>query len=468
MKAPGWICSMAACVLLHALSPGIAHAGRAPGRPWLVPPDPTRLTSPDLRTIEVDGLEIRWVQAPAPSFEARLLMPIPDDMPVAASLLQSVLFRTEGTSACPGAEWPVCLAREGVAFDAAVDADFLTLTVRSDAEQAREALALLGELVVHPRITEQGLSRARLTLREWVASRLNDPLAVATDRLFRQLFGAHPYASQIEYAAIASISFEDMSHWRRITACPDRSLLVTAAPVGEDTLRAWVASSFSGWQSCTDDEATDTPRGLVTPVPDATGVRLEAHLAGDRTAVAVGRALDVSDCEQVAVAGVVAQLVSQRLRNVAPADADVGAEARVYRAGGAWWAWAGASSADDTDSLWEATARIRRGEVTRREINEAVRAEIAVTLEAADSLAVLAALEARSARSSTCAAGPSSYLAWLQKVSPGRIAVLAQKLLDLETLVVVSCGPQSGMPGDTGTAVGLDDTPEPGAPPPHP
>ncbi len=439
MKQPGP--STAALVVALACFAS-ALTARAAVRPWVVGPDPVRLQPLPLTSIDLGtGLRLLWTRSPAPLFEASLILAAPPDVPSLALLIQSARFRVEGTSSCPGPAFTECLGRNGIRLDVAADADTITLTVHALAEKGPEALAMLGEMVVRPPITGEGLAVARSALQSLVAERGNDPVSVATDRLFQQLFGAqHRYAGALDYGDLADLSVEQVSAWTREMVCADRALLVVSSPFPGTTIGAWVSSAFDAWQGC-DDAGTEQPPAPDIPASAQTGVRLEGYLETRDTALVVGRRLDPADFESVAAARVVARILARAVGAPEGASERAGANVQVYRGAGVWWAWTSALEPTEVARLWDETMRIARGEVTDREINQAIRAEIASVLRQMDGTGALASLEARCTLWSDCPVEPVRYLSWLQAATPRLVKARARTLLSVDSLVVVRCGP---------------------------
>ena len=159
---------------------------------------PALFRPPQLRhTMLTNGVDV-WTGAHhrAPVLTLKLLLPVgaaddPENQHGLAALTADIL--DEGTCQLTDVDLHKALTCIGAHLGIVVSSDATTLTLTTLAKHAREAIALLLDVVTHPRLSSDDIDRVRDLRRNRILQMRQVPSAVA-DRVFiKSVYGSHPY-----------------------------------------------------------------------------------------------------------------------------------------------------------------------------------------------------------------------------------------------------------------------------------
>jgi zinc protease len=159
---------------------------------------PALFRPPQLRhTTLTNGVNV-WTAAHhrAPVLTLKLLLPVgaaddPENQHGLAALTADIL--DEGTCQLTDVDLHKALTRIGAHLGLAVSSDATTLTLTTLAKHAKEAIALLLDVVTHPRLSSDDIDRVRDLRCNRILQMRQVPSAVA-DRVFiKSVYGSHPY-----------------------------------------------------------------------------------------------------------------------------------------------------------------------------------------------------------------------------------------------------------------------------------
>ncbi|MFQ5534041.1 MAG: M16 family metallopeptidase [Sphingomonadales bacterium] len=131
-----------------------------------------------------------------------------------------------------------------MSFDAG--RDHFTASMRTLSENRDQAFDLLGLALTAPRFDDDAVARIRGQVQALLASRAEDPNAIASRRWYQGMFGAHPYGRSMEGTAetVAALTVDDLRGFvtSRI-ACDNMTIAVVgdidAATLGDVLDRAF-------------------------------------------------------------------------------------------------------------------------------------------------------------------------------------------------------------------------------------
>ena len=159
---------------------------------------PALFRPPQLRhTMLTNGVDV-WTGAHhrAPVLTLKLLLPVgaaddPENQHGLAALTADIL--DEGTCQLTDVDLHKALTCIGAHLGIVVSSDATTLTLTTLAKHARKAIALLLDVVTHPRLSSDDIDRVRDLRRNRILQMRQVPSAVA-DRVFiKSVYGSHPY-----------------------------------------------------------------------------------------------------------------------------------------------------------------------------------------------------------------------------------------------------------------------------------
>ncbi len=152
-------------------------------------------------------------------------------------------------------------------------------------EHFERAVALLGDHVIHPRLSEDAFRTVRAQLLAELPGRLASPEYVAKRTMEMALLPVgDPALRQPTPATVSSLDVDDVRAYHRRVFRPDLTTVVIIGHVTPNAARAAVERSFGAWTADGAKPATDPPPvppsgAAVRVVPDTARVQDEVQLA---------------------------------------------------------------------------------------------------------------------------------------------------------------------------------------------
>jgi zinc protease len=157
-------------------------------------------------------------------------------------------------------------ARIGAHLDTDVSSDATVLTVTCLARFAQQALSLMADCVVRPRLLEADFDRLR-ELRLTRLVQIRDMASAVADRAFMQLvYGAHPYAHMAlgTEEALRQMTIDDVRAFHQRLYGPSAATLVAAGDIAAGNVREMVEDAFGSWAN-PGAQALSADAALVPP-----------------------------------------------------------------------------------------------------------------------------------------------------------------------------------------------------------
>lgn len=238
-------------------------------------PRPFAAPAPHVTTLD-NGLRVIVAQRPTlPLVTIELLVRAgaetdPPDLAGLADMTATLLTRGTATRTAPQiADAAEALGGE-LASGAGWDRSQVSLTVTRP--HAAAALALVADVVLHPRFAPRELERARHQAQDHLAVTLGDPGSLARLAVDRVAFGAgafgHPAAGTPGSLTRITRSAVRVQHqtWYR----PDNATLILAGDIDPDAAHALAVEAFGAWRRppapLPSPRAGGSPPGVPTPV----------------------------------------------------------------------------------------------------------------------------------------------------------------------------------------------------------
>jgi len=209
--------------------------------------------------------------------------------------------------------------------------EFSWLRLEMPADRWREGVALVAEMVVHPRLAPDDVEAVRGEILDLLSREAVSPSATARGLLAAQLAPGHPQSSAVlgDPASIGSITVEDLRAFHGAYVTGKRTIVTASGPVDPETVARAVAEAFGDL-----GPGADLP--VVAPPPiTPPGLRAEATLGKEQAYLALGYLFDAEpkDREALDVAGA---MLSDRLSFTLREERGL-----AYSMGASFGPWAG-------------------------------------------------------------------------------------------------------------------------------
>ena len=174
----------------------------------------------------------------------------------------------EGTGTLSAIDVNAAFARIGAHLETDVSADATLFTVTVLARFARQALSLMADCVIRPRLELGDFDRVR-QLRLTRLVQIRDMPSAIADRAFMQVvYGTHPYAHMAlgteESLRQLTIETVKMFHSRMYRA--SSATLIASGDIGADEFSNMAEDAFGSWlNSCQTPESFWRRRSYLTP-----------------------------------------------------------------------------------------------------------------------------------------------------------------------------------------------------------
>jgi predicted Zn-dependent peptidase len=263
-------------------------------------PEPGRAAAfvfPDIdKSTMPNGLRVWTVRHPAiPVVTLRLLVKRGSATDVAGKAGLAALtvdMLDEGSGGRSAIEMHEALARIGAQLDSDIGPDTTVMTITTLSRFARTAVAILGDMIARPSLTDGDFARVR-QLRLHRLTQLRDVPAAVADRTFaRLLYGDHPYGHSPlgTERALASMTIDEVRTFHSSVLRPSEATLVVAGDCDHGSISKYVEEAFDDWRGTAAADSppasvsTQPPRLNVIPRPGASQSELRlGHVAVARS-----------------------------------------------------------------------------------------------------------------------------------------------------------------------------------------
>jgi zinc protease len=167
----------------------------------------------------------------------------------------------------------------GMQFDTQVDEDAARVSVDFLKKDTDAALALLGDVLLHPTFPESEVKKKIAQEQDSIRSAKDEPREVIQFYFMKFLYGEHPYGrpSSGDERSLANISRDDIVAFYRSHYAPGNTILAVAGDFDPSAMQSKIAQTFGGWSG----KASHAPpvpvtkpvtgkRVLLVDKPDAT------------------------------------------------------------------------------------------------------------------------------------------------------------------------------------------------------
>ncbi len=128
---------------------------------------------------------------------------------------------------------------------AGVDATDVSISTRSD--KAKEAFAIMSDVVQNPAFAKEELSRAQRETLDNLEVQLSTPRTVGGFAMTRALYGAGPYGGVVTRKSVTALTPEQLNGFHKTYWRPDNAVLVIAGDVTPEAGFALAENAFGAW-----------------------------------------------------------------------------------------------------------------------------------------------------------------------------------------------------------------------------
>ncbi|MBI1330409.1 MAG: insulinase family protein [Alphaproteobacteria bacterium] len=161
---------------------------------------------------------------------------------LAASLLD------EGAGKYNSNAFHVALSDRAIQLSSSAERDWMIVTLVTLKQNAKDAFALLGTALAHPRFELGTVSRVRGQIVAGLAQDEEDPGSVAAKGFFKMFFRGHPYAHPANGTpeGLGAVAPQDLQQFARTHWVRAGAKIAVSGDVDEATLQALLKSAFGG------------------------------------------------------------------------------------------------------------------------------------------------------------------------------------------------------------------------------
>jgi zinc protease len=154
----------------------------------------------------------------------------------------------EGTVTLTSQQLAQDAARMGSTLDVNVSADQSKIGLDVLQEFAPDAVRLLADVLVHPRLPEAELARLKNDMLRKIALQNSQPQTIAFIRFRKILYGDHPYATVVPTdAEVNKLTMQDVKDYYSSNFGAQRSHLYVAGKFDTAAVKKAIADSFGTW-----------------------------------------------------------------------------------------------------------------------------------------------------------------------------------------------------------------------------
>ena len=168
----------------------------------------------------------------------------PANKPGLAAFASAML--DEGAGPYSSEAYQSALSERGIRLSAQPDRDWMTVTLVTLKENAKDAFRLLGVALSKPHFDSDAVARVRAQMLASLQQDEEDPSSVAAKGFYTRFFAGHPYGHPIDGNAgsVAAITRDDLRNFAREHWVRGGMHVAVSGDVDTATLKALLASAF--------------------------------------------------------------------------------------------------------------------------------------------------------------------------------------------------------------------------------
>jgi len=170
----------------------------------------------------------------------------PENLPGLSDMMSHLL--SEGTETRTSRQIAEEIERLGAALSVGSTSDFNTVAASSLSIYADEVLELLADVTLRSTFPQNEVDLARENTKQLLIQQRAQPNFLASERMAKVIFGAHPYSSiSPTEEMLDALTRDDLLSFRVSTFIPNNAELIVIGNFEHDALMARIEALFAGW-----------------------------------------------------------------------------------------------------------------------------------------------------------------------------------------------------------------------------
>jgi len=170
----------------------------------------------------------------------------PENLPGLSDMMSHLL--SEGTETRTSRQIAEEIERLGAALSVGSTSDFSTVAASSLSIYADEVLELLADVTLRSTFPQNEVDLARENTKQLLIQQRAQPNFLASERMAKVIFGAHPYSSiSPTEEMLDALTRDDLLSFRVSTFIPNNAELIVIGDFEHDALMARIEALFAGW-----------------------------------------------------------------------------------------------------------------------------------------------------------------------------------------------------------------------------
>src|SRR3989441_1333226 len=170
----------------------------------------------------------------------------PENLPGLSDMMSHLL--SEGTETRTSRQIAEEIERLGAALSVGSTSDFSTVAASSLSIYAGEVLELLADVTLRSTFPQNEVDLARENTKQLLIQQRAQPNFLASERMAKVIFGAHPYSSiSPTEEMLDALTRDDLLSFRVSTFIPNNAELIVIGDFEHDALMARIEALFAGW-----------------------------------------------------------------------------------------------------------------------------------------------------------------------------------------------------------------------------
>lgn len=152
----------------------------------------------------------------------------------------------EGAGKLNSQEFHTALSNRAIRLSVSVERDYMIVQLVTLSENAKDAFALLGQALAHPRFEAEAINRVRTQILSSLQQQDEDPASVAGRVFFHVYFHDHPYGHDVngDPKSVMSIQAGDLKAFAAAHWVQPGTKIAVSGDVNEATLQALLKTAF--------------------------------------------------------------------------------------------------------------------------------------------------------------------------------------------------------------------------------
>ena len=184
----------------------------------------------------------------------------------------------EGTQKRTSREISEAIEFVGGSLSASAGADYTTISLSLLKKDIDLGFDLLSDVLMNPAFNEDEIKRKKRITKNWLIQQNEEPGTVASIAFSKAVFGAHPYARQVQgtIESLDLISRQDIIDFHNTFFAPNNTIMSVVGDISRDELKALLNRHMGPWKQ---KNIPTTPLPNISAKNNPTVIRVNKDLS---------------------------------------------------------------------------------------------------------------------------------------------------------------------------------------------